>query len=193
MDKELIKSCDLFLIDSNKGGPKFVKFLMTAPTVWQHLWRKIRGTQEYVPYYHVGMFLNKDLVIEQQWKVQLKDAERILNTKNNLIIIRYKDASPEQILNGCFIARNDMGKTWDVLNAFGKFLTWLTGIPHFARYIEFPKQEICVCRGAIWWRKAFGETFGAKRHSELTTQRMYNYIKAHPEKFEIVYEQIDER
>ena len=50
-------------MDSNKNGPKIVKFFQTAPTWVHHLWRKIRGTQEVVEYYHVGMFKDFDNII----------------------------------------------------------------------------------------------------------------------------------
>jgi len=190
MDVEILPA-DLFLIDSNKKGPKFVKFMMTAPTIFHHLWRKIRGTQEIPLYYHVGMFLNSVQTMEQQWKVEYDSAVKRLRTKNNMLVVRYKKALPEQRAKCCNIAVADLDKKWDVLNAFGKMLTWLTGVPYFARYMEVPNAEICVNRGAYWWREAFGEKFGVKKHSELTTHQMYKYIKAHPEKFEIVYEQVN--
>ena len=184
-----IRTGDWFLIDSEKTGPKIVKFFMTAPTVWQHLWRKIRGTQEKVLYYHVGMFLSQDEIVEQQAKVIRKPSNKILNSSNRLMIIRLKGL-PESVRTALYnFSLLDEGKGYDVLNCFGKFLTWLTGIPLFARYVEWPKAEICINRVAYWLRYV-GETFGAKKHSELTTHRMYKYIKAHPEKFEIVYEGI---
>lgn len=189
----VIKPGDLFLIDSKKSGPKMVKFLMTAPTVWQHLWRKVRKTQEKVMYYHVGMFADKDTVIEQQWKVEYKNAQKVLGTKNNLLIVRMKNKTDADRARCVQIAKDDLGKNWDILNALGKFLTWLTGIPLFARYIQWPQQEICVCRGGYWWKRSFGEKFGVKTHSELTTHKMHKYIMAHPEKFEIVLDQRDER
>ena len=39
---------DIFFTDNFRTASKIVKFLMTAPTVWQHIWRAIRGTQEEV-------------------------------------------------------------------------------------------------------------------------------------------------
>ena len=48
MNSITIKPGDIFLVDSNKKGPKIVKFLQVAPSWYHHLWRKIRGTQEVV-------------------------------------------------------------------------------------------------------------------------------------------------
>jgi len=88
MIKDLILPGDFFLVDSQRTGAKIVKYFQTAPTIWQHLWRKIRGTQEKVLYYHVGMLINGDTIIEQQGKVQEVTSTKLLNTNNNLLIVR---------------------------------------------------------------------------------------------------------
>jgi hypothetical protein len=185
---------DFFLIDSDKTGPKIVKFFQTAPTWYQHLWRKIRGTQEQVLYYHVGQFIevdNKVRIVEQQGRVMLRDeshTNKVLNTSNRLCIIRMRHITDKQRFNLKKRALEDLGEGYDIVNCIGKFLTWLTGLKFFARYVEWPQQEICINRVAKWYRDVIGEKFGAKAHSELTTHTMYKYVKANPEKFEIIFE-----
>lgn len=180
---------DIILEDSKQTGPKIVKFFMTAPTWYQYIWRVITGKQEKVEYYHVEMMINDGFsgfsgqadIIEQQWKVQLAD----WNPNTKQIIFRKKD----QDWNNRHlkeIALKDIGKKWDVLNAVGKFLTWLTGIPLFARYVEWPSAEICINRVAYWYREAIGEKFGAKTHSELTTHSLYKYL-INNDDYEVVY------
>jgi hypothetical protein len=194
MNKQTILNGDFFLIDSNKQGAKIVKFFQTAFTVYQHLWRKIRGTQETVLYYHVGQFIEVDgkiRVIEQQGTVMLRDEEhtnKVLNTSDRLCIIRKKNLTDEQRNKLKEIALKDIGEGYDWLSCIGKFLTWLTGIILFARYVQLPQKEICINRVAYWYKEAIGETFGARTHSELTTHTMYKYIKKHQELFEILYE-----
>ena len=185
----VIEAGDGFLIDSKKTGPKIVKFFMTAPTWVHHLWRKIKGTQETVLYYHAGMFVSPTEIVEQQSKVITKSSEKVLNTSDRLFIFRYKTL-PKGVQRKDFVryALMDTGEGYDVVNCFGKFLTWLTGIKLFARYMEIPNQEICINRLAYWYRKVACETFGVRKHSEITTHMMYKYIKAHPELFEIVRE-----
>jgi len=86
------------------------------------------------------------------------------------------------------VALKDVGEGYDWLSCIGKFLTWLTGIILFARYVQLPQKEICINRVAYWLREATEETFGAKTSTELTTHTMYKYIKRHPELFDIIYE-----
>ena len=193
-DMEML-SGDIFMIDSNKQGPKIVKFFQTAPTWAHHIWRKFFGKQEKVLYYHVGIWargINKVYyAIEQQAKVKVRDAtytKKLLESSNRLLIVRRKDINEAQRDRIVAEAMEDIGKGYDILNCFGKFLTWLTGIPLFAMYLEWPDKEICINRVAQWYRNAIGEKFGVFVHSSLTTHTMYKYIKAHPEKFEIVYE-----
>lgn len=183
-----IKPGDIFLIDSNKTGAKIVKFFQTAPTWYQHLWRKIRKTQETVLYYHVGMFTSQEKIIEQQAKVVEKSSHRILATDKKIFIARRKYISATQKKKLLKEAFEDLGKGYDILNCIGKFLTWLTGFPIFARYLEYPDQEICINRVAQWYKTALGETFGAKTHSELTTHLIYKYIKSYPKIWKVVYE-----
>lgn len=174
-----IQPGDFFLVNSNKTGAKIVKGLQTAPTVWQHLWRKYKGTQETVEFYHVGLFKNKDEIIEQQWKVVEKSSAKLLNTGNEVLILRKKEISKYHQTELVAYAEKDLGEGYDVLNCFGKLFTWLTGIPYFARYMEMSDRDICINRVAYWYRKAIGSTFGAKTHSELTTHTLYKYVMSH--------------
>lgn len=190
MDKPTFLPGDIFFVDSKKTCPKVVKFFQTAPTIWHHLWRKIRGTQEKVLYYHVGNFSGQNTIIEQQGKVIERSAEKLLNTNNNMLVVRLKSMTPLDNAEFLEIARRDLGEGYDVLNCFGKLLTWLTGIPLFARYMELPDKEICINRTAYWMKEVRDETFGVKAHSELTTHLMWKYIIDHPEKFEIIYQGI---
>lgn len=185
-----IKPGDIFLVDSKKKGPKIVKFFMTAPTIWHHIWRKIRGTQEKVEYYHVGMFMTQAEIIEQQSKVVKKSSQKLLFTDDKVCIIRKKNLGNNQQLRLLEEALDDVGKSYDVVNCIGKFLTWLTGIPYFARYMETADDEICINRVAQWYKTACNETFGAKTHHELTTHKLYKYVKAHRTRFQIVFEGI---
>ena len=82
---------DGFLVDSNKTGPKIVKFFQTAPTWYIHLWRKIIGKQEIVEYYHAGVIGTVDgkwKIIEQQMKVEINDVEKLLNKSDKICIFR---------------------------------------------------------------------------------------------------------
>jgi len=175
---------DIFLIDSNKSGARVVKFLMTAPTVWQHFWRKIRGTQEVVKYYHVAMIYDPDTLAEQQWKVQLVK----IPIPAHFAVFRYKNLTPEIAERLKNEVNKDIGKNWDILNVLGKTLTWLTGIRLFAQFIQWPEQEICVDRVAEWYYRVTGIKFGGFTIEEVTTHSMYKWLLAHPQYFELLSE-----
>jgi hypothetical protein len=183
-----IKSGDIFLIDSDKTGAKMVKFLQTAPTVWQHLWRTITKKQEVVKYYHAGCFLNPLQIIEQQSKVRIKESDDVLASPNPKCFISCKLATEEQRTMFQTLVIKDVGLGYDVLNIFGKTITWLTGIKWFSQHVESKNKEICINRIGAWYKEYFNEDFGVKHHSELTTHTMYKYIKSHPEKFDIIFE-----
>ncbi len=175
---------DIFLCDSNRIGAKIVKFLMTAPTIWQYMWRAIRGTQQEVFYYHAGMMVNSIQLIEQQGKVQVDAADKISN--RDVVVYRMKNILPQT--QGLLYARamEDLGKGYDVPLIFGKTLTWLTGIKFFTDFLGWisHNEEICVTRVAKWYQGI--EDFGVKDHSEVTTKIMDEYCKNSP-KWEIVY------
>ena len=190
---------DIFLCDSDRTGAKIVKFFMTAPTVWQHLWRKFRGTQEIVRYYHAGMILSDEQMIEQQGKVQYGKTQKILSRK--ISIYRYKISDQNNFYYGIPIeqrikqlqdllknrAIEDLGKGYDILQIVGKTLTWLTGIKLFVRVLGgiTREEEICVTRDADWYWPVC--QFGCKTKSELTTKIMDEYCLNHPEEWEVVY------
>jgi hypothetical protein len=193
MDKPNFLPGDIFLVDSNKTCPKVVKFFQTAPTWYQHIWRKIRGTQEKVLYYHVGMFADSSNIIEQQSKVVLKSAKKLLSTHNEVLIIRKKGITKAEQIKLFSVALNDLEETYDIVNCFGKFFTWLTGIKFFARYMQLPNQDICINRVCYWYRKALNETFGFKTHSEITTHTLYKYVMSHLDQWTIVYRGIPQK
>jgi hypothetical protein len=181
------KTGDIFLIDSDKTGAKIVKFLMTAPTIWQYLWRKFRGTQEPVRYYHAGMVLDKYTVIEQEWKVETDTVSKLVNAKR-IIIYRYKNLTEEQTKLLHDRAVEDLGKTYDIPQLIGKTLTWLTGIKWFVRFLGglSKEEEICITRDGDWfWIFCH---FGVKTKHELTTKIVDEYCQNHPEEWEIVYD-----
>jgi len=182
-----IQPGDFFLVDSNKTAPKIIKFLMTAPTCWHHLWRKIIGTQEFVRFYHAGLFLDKDTIIEQQSKVQIKSSEKLLNTANSLLIFRKKYLTESDRVRLCTIAKESLGQWYGVMSCIGKTLTWITGIKFFCRYVRIPTTEICINRVCDWYKRGIWEEFDSKTHTELTTHSVYKYIMRNPELFEIVY------
>lgn len=165
---------DIFLCDSDRTGAKIVKFFMTAPTVYQHIWRKIRGTQERVRFYHAGLISGENEIIEQQGKVQYGTVEKILSRK--IIIYRMKNLTLEQkqqILNR---AKADLGKGYDILQILGKTLTWLTGIKFFTVIAGklTPNQEICVTRVVAWFKDICD--FGVSDPSLATTKIVDEYL-----------------
>ena len=192
MDKLIFQTGDIFFVDSNKSGAKIVKFFQTAPTWVHHLWRKIRGTQEKVLYFHVGCFSDPHNLIEQQGKVIVRSAKKLLSTGNKVIVFRLTALTKVERSYLLKVAMEDLGEGYDVMNCIGKFLTWLTGIPLFAKYMQLPNQDICINRVAYWYKKAFEICFGAKTHSELTTHTLYKYLMNEAEigDWEIVYEGI---
>jgi len=177
---------DIFLTDSNKIGPRIVKFLMTAPTVWQYIWRSIRGTQEKVRYYHAGMILSNEQLIEQQWKVQYANTSKILPW--TVIIYRMKHLTEDQQRELRDRAVEDIGKLYDIPQLIGKTLTWLTGIKWFVDVLGSlsEDEEICVTRVAEWDLNMC--RFGVSNHSQVTTKIIDEYCMNHPEEWEVVYQ-----
>jgi hypothetical protein len=178
---------DIFLCDSDRTGAKIVKFLQQAPTVWQWIWRQIRHTQEPVRYYHAGMILSNEQIIEQQWKVQYGNTQKILS--QNIIIYRYKKLSVNDIIFTLIKrTKEDLGKIYDIPQLIGKTLTWLTGIKLFVRLLGglSKEEEICVTRIGDWYEGICD--FGVKTRSEITTKIIDEYCQNHPEEWEIVYQ-----
>ena len=185
---------DIVLMDSQKLGARIVKYLMRSPTVWQDLWRKfVTHNLKFIPYYHVAMIygLKEDPssigysdwdIIEQQSKVQIKN----WRPDNIQIIFRRKNVTPEYKSYLAQVSRDDLGKGYDILSIFGKTATWLTGIPFFAWFVQWPGAEICVNRVAMWHYKVFGEKFAQVTIADLTTQEMYEYLMKSFD-YEVVY------
>lgn len=186
-----LKTGDILMFDSNKTGPRIVKFFMTAPTFWHYLWRAIRGTQEKVKYYHVAMVYDSGigetgLKGEQQWKVKFSDLYPI--PESGVFIARYRRMTEDAKTQIMAEIRKDLGKNWDLLNVLGKTMTYFTGIRFFAQYVQWPGQEICVDRVAEWIWRVFRYLFGTHNFEETTTHVMYKWIKSHPQDWEIIKE-----
>lgn len=181
---------DIIFKDSEKGGAKMVKFLMTAPNVWVHIWRAIRGTQETVQYYHPGMVTEKEgklIVIEQQWEVEYKDLNKMIGGDSPMLIARRKNLTVSDLDNLKHIAESELGQKWGVVHTlFGRFITWLTAIPYFARYVKLPNEEVSAGRVARWYAKAFGEHWGHKRYTEATTHTMVKKLLSSPDEYVIL-------
>jgi len=188
MDKYIPQIGDIILVDSSRFGAKCVKYFMRSPTIWHDVWRMIIGKLEKVNYYHVAMIINNGYsgftghgdIIEQQAKVQLDD----WNPNSKQIIFRKINLSLEEQQKLKREALSDLKQGYDILNCFGKFLTWLTGMKFFARFIEWPKAEICINRIAHWYRVTKIDYFGVLYHSELTTHTLYKYLNNN---YKIVY------
>lgn len=185
MNNLIYESGDIFLCDSDRMGAKIVKFLMTAPTLYQYIWRAIRHTQQEVRYYHAGMMLNNEQLIEQQSKVQLAEAHKIDARK--VIVYRKKllsDLAKKELIK---VAQNDLGEGYGIISILGKTLTWLTGITLFERIIHRANEEICINRVCYWYQSAIGEKFGKKDYRESTTDTVDDYCIAHLEEWKIIY------
>lgn len=178
---------DIFLNDRpEKTGVKIVKFFMTAPTWFHHLWRKIRGTQEIVRFYHPGI-VSEDItkVFEQQKYVQLSNVKKVIFDRKH-IVYRRKNEHEFGIDYLLGIAENDIGQGWGVVHALGRFATWLTGIKLFARFISMPTREVSAGRVARWYYEAFGETFGEKHYRYVTTHTIDKWCSQHPNEWEVI-------
>lgn len=178
------KAGDIFLCDSDKIGARIVKFLMTAPTVWQYLYRAARGKQKKPRYYHAGMILNYEQLIEQQGRVQQDLLQKILS--RDVVVYRLKRLDEAKAIKLCIAAQNDVGEGYDLPLIFGKTLTWITGIRWFTDFLGYlsKNEEICVTRVGKWYREICD--FGVKDHAELTTLIMDEYCQKNPD-WETVY------
>jgi hypothetical protein len=184
MNNIIYQTGDIFLCDSDKMGAKIVKFLMTAPTLWQYIWRAIRHTQQEVRYYHAGMMLNNDQLIEQQSKVQLANAHKI--DMREVIVYRKKNLSTLAQKELSKIAQNDLGEGYGIISILGKTLTWLTGINLFEKIIHRPNEEICINRVCYWYQYSIEEKFGKESYKHSTTDTVDDYCAINPE-WEIIY------
>lgn len=177
---------DIFLCDSNRIGARIVKFLMQAPTIWQWIWREIRGTQEPVRFYHAGMVLDRERIVEQQAKVQYGEVKKILSRK--IVIYRKKNLRGEDQTLLFVRAINDLGEGYGVLLVFAKLFTWLTGLTLFVNILGAldRKHEICINRVCRWYNHICD--FGSTKYFEDNTKTVDEYCQNHPEEWEIVYQ-----
>jgi len=177
---------DIFLCDSDRLGATIVKFLQQSPTIWQQIWRYFHHTLEPVHYYHAGMIISDTQIIEQQWKVQLADINKIYARK--IVIYRKKDLTDIQRHILYDRAYGDLNKIYDIPQLIGKTLTWLTGIKLFVRFLGALSKEleICVTRIGDWYEYICN--FGVKTKHEITTKILDEYCQNHPEEWEAVYE-----
>lgn len=180
------KTGDIFLCDSDRIGARVVKFLMTAPTLWQYIWRAIRKTQQSVRFYHAGMIIDDNILIEQQGKVQYGETSKILGRK--VIVYRLKNApdAVRNLLKERAVA--DLGQGYDGWLILGKTLTWIFYLEWFEDFFGWVGKtlEICVTRVAHWCKGICA--FGVSDHSEVTTKIMDEYCQRHPEEWEVVYQ-----
>lgn len=176
---------DVFLSDSDRLGAKMVKFLQQAPTLWQWLWRALRNTQEPVNYYHGGIILSQEQLIEQQWKFQYGQTSKISPRK--VVIYRLKGLTDHDREYIKAKALADLGHIYGLALIMGKTLTWLTGINWFQQFLgkEFSKTEICVTEVARIYQDHC--KFGVKRYQEVTTKILDEWCSNPNNGWEVVY------
>ena len=185
---------DIFFIDSDKIGPKIVKFLMQSPTVWHWALGKIGGifSRDFkakfispVRMYHAGIFISPTIVIEQQWKIKYSNKIRkILDVKH--VIWRYKHLTEEQADKINDLAVTRLGTTYDLWLILGKTLTWLTGIKWFVRNVEAREKDICVTFVAYLYFTCVGYKWGCKTWHEITTDIMDDWNVEHEDDWELI-------
>jgi hypothetical protein len=176
---------DIFLCDSDRFAARMVKFLMQSPTIYQQIWRWITHRLEPVRYYHAGMILNSDLMIEQQSKVQYGQTQKILSRR--IVIYRKKSLTDQQRYDLGQAAETDFGEGYGIISVFGKLLTWLTGLNLFVDFMHVGDKDICVNRVAYWYWKSNVELFGEKNFRRETTKTIDEYCSHYTEEWEIVY------
>jgi len=110
-----------------------------------------------------------------------------LNGKEKFLIVRKKNVTENDMKYLNKIIEEEIGLKWGILHAFGKFLTWLTAIPYFTRYLKYYDREVSMGRAYKWMYLTFEEIFGYKTYQENTTQTVVTYILNHPEKYEVIY------
>jgi hypothetical protein len=179
---------DIFLKNSNKTGAKIVKFFMQSKTVWHWIYEKITKKLQEVPYYHAGIVMTsggedfESTIFEQQWEFETST----FNYDWDCIVFRKRDLTLKEEDDIIKVATLHLGKKWDILNAVGKFLTWLTGLQWFANNVEIEGMDICICRVCRILKEAGIEDFNGADIDGLTTQTVYEYLENSPE-WECVY------
>jgi hypothetical protein len=176
MGKETFLPGDIFLVDSDAYYAKMVKFLMQAPTVWQWAWRKLRGTQQEVRFYHAGMLVDDLRVIEQQDIVELELITAAFLNKPHIVYRNPRLSETERNKLVTF-AKLEIGEKYDIILIFGKLFTWLTGLGFFTKLVQGIDREICVTRVAKWYQKVVGIAFGKTTWHEVTTDVIDDWCK----------------
>jgi len=186
MENLKLHTGDIFFTDTFSVASKIVKFLMTAPTVWHHIFWKFTGKikKERPRFYHAGMILDEKQTIEQQDKVIIKSVDKIY--KKNFVIWRKFDLTEYDKDLLVKIALEDLGEGYGILECIGKTISWITGIKYFARWFDMKDNDICVIRVADWYKRALGYTFGVKNINDLNTKIIDIYCKNHPEEWDCI-------
>ena len=183
------KPGDVFLCDSDRFAATMVKFLMQSPTIWQQIWRWMTKRLQVVRYYHAGMIISQEQMIEQQGKVQYGETSKILSRR--ITIYRKVNLTDQDRLDLVDAGVGDLGEGYGVMSIFGKLFTWLTGLKFFVRVMHIGDTDICVNRIAYWYWKSKGELFGVRNFRETTTKTMDEYLANESAKvggtWEVVY------
>lgn len=187
-----LQTGDIFLTNDYSTASKVVRFLMTAPTIYHHILWKITGRieRERPNFYHAGMVLNEKEIIEQGRVVQIKPIDRIF--RKDYVIWRKRKLSNDDKNALIFFATGDLGEGYGVLECFGKFLTWITGIKWFCKWFNAKNRAICVVKVCEWFWHSFITDFGVDNANYMTSKIIYDYWKAHPEEGTIIEEKITE-
>ena len=175
---------DIFLCDSDRTGAKIVKFFMTAPTWYQYLWRMFRGTQEPVRYYHAGMILDENQMIEQQSKVQYGNTKKIFSRRITIYRKRNLTETQRELLR--LRAVSQLGQGYGIEDVIAHTIAWLTGLQFIVTIVGALSRnnDICVNRVARWYNHI--EYFGTDKY-KITTKTMDEYLSYLPNGWEIVY------
>jgi hypothetical protein len=131
------------------------------------------------------MVLDANQIIEQQWRVQYGETQKILSRR--IIIYKYRTSEWETENQIKQRAIEDLGKLYDIPQLIGKTLTWLTGLKIFVRLLGYlsKEEEICVTRIGDWYDDICD--FGVPTNSEMTTKIIDEYCQRHPEEWEIIH------
>jgi hypothetical protein len=175
---------DIALCASTRLSAKIVMFLQQEKTIWHWIYKKIfKKPMNEVKYYHGLMVLNENQIIEQQWKVQVDELDKILT--RDVVIFRKNNLTSEQAEILKEAAEVDIEKTYDILLMIGKTLTFVTGIKWFAKNVQSKDKEFCISAVADWFWQ-IEERFGIEAKELITTDIMEEYcLKS--EHWKVVY------
>ena len=170
-----LKKGDIFMTNNFSITSKIVCFLMTEKTLWIHLYKLLTKKKlNEVRFYHVGMVLDQDTMIEQQGKVEINSTSKIF--RKNYIIWRNTNLTEEQAFKLQLIAEGDLGEGYGILECIGKTISWLTGIKYFSKWFDMKDRAICAIR-TIEWYNTIGETFGKSNPNYHTTDTLDEFLQ----------------